>query len=153
MLLMARELIQGESARTEALETLRAGLYYFRGCGFTPWEIARKLARDMTPGQMRRTVATLSEIAEVDVAHEMDRLADRAEREAEEAEQERRKRERVDDWYICDGDGAILDIMEDASYAYALFHRDDVAEQLDIDPESLDVLSAGEYEERYGEDA
>ena len=149
MLVMTEE---RENVRAEALKTLKAGLYYFRARGFTPWEIARKLARDMMPGQMRRTVATLSEIDEADVAHEMERLADRAEREAEEAEQERRKRDRVDDWYICDEDGAVLAIAEHASYAYALFHRDDVAEQLDIDPESLDVLSADEYAEEYGED-
>ena len=132
-----------ERVQAEALDALRAGLCYFRARGFTSWEIARKLTEGLTPAQTWRTVATLKAIDESAVADEVRRFAERAERE-------RRKRERVGDWYICDTEGALLDIVEGGSYAYALFHRDDMAERLDIDPEGLDVLTADEYEGRWG---
>ncbi|MBQ6986792.1 MAG: hypothetical protein IJQ25_07380 [Oscillibacter sp.] len=137
----------------EALKTLRAMIVCFHMRGFTAWEIARKLTHDLTPVQMWGTVATLKAIGESAVADEVRRFAERAEREEAVAEQERRKREHVGDWYICDAEGALLEIVEDASYAFAAAFRDTMAERLDIDPEGLDVLTADEYEGEYGADA
>ena len=139
-----------EKLRSEALETLRAGLFYFRARGFTAWEIARKLTHGLRPGQMWETVATLKAIGEADVADEARRCAEQAEREAEEAERERRKLARVDTYYICGEDGVVLDIVERVPYACALFRRDDTAEQFGVAPEALDVLTKDEYESEYG---
>ena len=60
--------------------------------------------------------------------------------------------ELTDTWYICDEDGAVLEAVESNLYTAALEWRDITAERLGVDPESLDVLSADEYAEEYGED-
>lgn len=138
-----------ENVRKEALKTLRMGLSYFRARGFTPFEIARKLADGLTLAQMWGTAATLLALDDAATADEMCRLAERAEREAEEAEAARRKRDRVDTYYICDTDGAVLAIAENKTYAYANSLRVDMMGRFGW----LDVLTGEEYDEQYGEEA
>ena len=145
---------QREKVRGELLRTVKAGIFYSRAQGMVPWEIARQLVKGLTPGQMRRSADTFREIGAADVAVLTDGylLHVRAEREAEAAEAERRKRDRVDTYYVCDTDGAILDIVERVSYATALVYREAEAGRLGVEEESLEVLTAKEYAEEYGED-
>ena len=136
---------------TEAKETVKACLVYFRMRGFVAREIAGKVCRGMTPGQMRRMAATLFYIDEGPVAEEVVKLAKEAEdREAEEAA-ERKARTGTNVYYICDEEGGVLDITDEIPYTAALFQRDCVAEKYGIDPESLDVLTKEQYEDEYGE--
>lgn len=142
-----------EALRKEARQTLKACLVYFRTRGFVPWEIAEKLCRDLTPGKMRLTAATLFDIGEAPVAEEVVRLADKA--EAGEAREEARRKARTgtNTYYICDEDGAVLAIVEDVSYNTAMFQLDVTAEEYEIDRDSLDMLTEAEYVDRYGEGA
>lgn len=142
---------EAAEAFREAKETLKACLVYFRMRGFVPWEIAGRLCRGLTPGQMRRTAATLFDINEEPVAEEVVKLADKA--EADEAREEARRKARTgtNTYYICDEDGAVLAITDKIPYTAALFQRDTTAEKYGIDPESLDVLTEAEYADEYGE--
>lgn len=69
--------------RAAVKEAIRAGLLYYRTRGFVPWEIARRMGKNLTPSQMRMSAANLLELGEDDVAEELVKLANRIEREAE----------------------------------------------------------------------
>lgn len=133
--------------------TLKAYLVYYRTRGFVPLEIAGKVCRNMTSGQMRRTAATLFDINEGLVAEEVVKLADKAEAEEAREAAERKARTGTHVYYICDEDGGVLDITGGIPYTAALFQRDCVAEKYGVDPESLDVLTKEQYADEYGEGA
>lgn len=107
----------------------------------------------MTPGQMRRTAATLFDLSEGPVAEEVAKLADKAEAEEAREAAERKARTGTHVYYICDEDGGVLDITGGIPYTAALFQRDCVAEKYGVDPESLDVLTKEQYADEYGEGA
>ena len=58
---------------------------------------------------------------------------------------------RFNTFYIVDKDGAILEEVETNFYDAALSWRDTMADDLGVAPESLEVMTAEEYEEEWGD--
>ena len=57
---------------------------------------------------------------------------------------------RFETYYIVNEDGAILEEVETNFYDEALSWRDTMADDLGVTPESLEVMTAEEYEEEWG---